>query len=175
MDFSKIKEWLIPEGKVKKVKSVSVDGKVLWKAGGWVPDVPDADQLSAPTVVLDGRVLKITPTDPNTKTLSILVDGVEVAQIEATNIRFTLVHSWKGVIQDTYSLIVRKGITWREFTYTYGSKFYLSVDEENNYIRGDNIYLSRSINGGENVRPDEVVEEGVTYYIYDKSPGSPGE
>lgn len=29
MDFSKIKEWLIPEG---KVKSVSVGGKVLWQA-----------------------------------------------------------------------------------------------------------------------------------------------
>lgn len=161
MDFSKIKEWLIPEG---KVKSVSVDGKVVWKAK------TENDQLSAPTVVLDGRVLKITPTDPNTKTLSILVDGIDVVQIEATNIGVDLKYSWKGVIQNTYSLIVRKGITWREFTYTYGSKFYLSVDEENNDISGDHKYLSRSINGGERVRPDEVVEEGVTYYIYDNSP-----
>lgn len=161
MDFSKVKEWQIPEG---KVKSVSVGGVVIWQAK------TDAEQLTAPTVVLDGRVLKITPTDPNTKTLSILVDGIEVAQIEATNIRFVLKHSWNGVIQNTYSLIVRKGITWREFTYTYGSKFYLSVDEENNYIRGDHRYLSRSINGGEHVRLDEVVEEGVTYYIYDNSP-----
>lgn len=162
MDFSKIKSIFIPEGKVKELR---IGGVVVWKAQS------DGGQLSAPTVVLDGRVLKITPTDPNTKALSIFIDGVEVAQIEATNIRFDLKHSWKGVIQDTYSLIVRKGITWREFAYTYGSKFYLSVDEENNYIRGDNIYLSRNINGGEFVRPDEVVEEGVTYYIYDKSPG----
>lgn len=73
MDFSKIKEWLIPEG---KVKSVSVDGKVVWKAGGY------ADHLSAPTILLDGDILTITATDDRTKQFVICVDGVEKTVVD---------------------------------------------------------------------------------------------
>ena len=73
MDFSKIKEWLIPEG---KVKSVSVDGKVVWKAGGYT------DQLTAPMISLDGSTLTITATDNRTKQFVICVDGVEKTVVD---------------------------------------------------------------------------------------------
>lgn len=74
MDFSKVKEWLIPEG---KVKSVSVGGVVIWKAEAEV-----VEQLTAPIISLDGDTLTMTATDDRTEEFAILVDGVETATVE---------------------------------------------------------------------------------------------
>lgn len=72
MDFSKIKEWFIPEG---KVKSVSVDGVVLWQAKD------DLEQLATPTISINGDILSITATDDRTEEFVIFVDGVEMATV----------------------------------------------------------------------------------------------
>lgn len=72
MDFSKVKEWLIPEG---KVKSVSVGGVVIWKAK------TEAEQLTAPTISLDGDILTITATDERTEEFVIFVDGAETVTV----------------------------------------------------------------------------------------------
>ena len=73
MDFSKVKEWQIPEG---KVSSVSVGGRVIWQAK------TDAEQLTAPTILLDGDILTITATDNRTKQFVICVDGVEKTVVD---------------------------------------------------------------------------------------------
>lgn len=97
MDFSKVKEWFIPEG---KVKSVSVGGVVIWKAEAEV-----VEQLTAPTISLDGDTLTITATDNRTEEFVIFVDGVEKAVVKNL-ISFTI---------DGTQYTALSGMTWGEW------------------------------------------------------------
>lgn len=72
MDFSKIKEWFIPQG---KVKSVAINGKTVWQAK------KEIEQLTTPTISLDGDILTMTATDSKTEEFVVFVDGVEKATV----------------------------------------------------------------------------------------------
>ena len=76
MDFSKIKEWFITEG---KVKSVSVGGVVLWQAKS------EQKQLTAPTIHIEGDEICIHETNTRTEQYVVFVDGVEMKTIQVRN------------------------------------------------------------------------------------------
>jgi hypothetical protein len=71
IDFSKVKSLTIPEGSVKQLL---IDGKTVWRAKA------DIEQLSAPTISLDGDTLTMT-ADDKTEEFVIFVDGVEMATV----------------------------------------------------------------------------------------------
>lgn len=74
MDFTKIKELTIPEG---RVVSVSIDGKVVWKVNN-----AEIEQLNAPTIGIDGSILTINSDDSRANGFAILVNGVQMTIVE---------------------------------------------------------------------------------------------
>lgn len=66
MDFSKVKSMTIPEG---EVALLYIDGKTVWRKV--------TEQLTAPTISLNGDILTMTATDDKTEEFVIFVDGVE--------------------------------------------------------------------------------------------------
>lgn len=71
MDFLNVIGLRIPEGNVIKI---TVGGKVLWQNV--------TEQLTAPTISLDGDILTMTATDDKTEEFVIFVDGVEMTTVE---------------------------------------------------------------------------------------------
>ena len=88
MDFSKIKEWFIPQG---KVKSVAINDKTVWQAK------KEIEQLTAPAISLDGDTLTIMATDERTEEFAIFVDGVEVTTVEGEDKpeEYTVSGTWR--------------------------------------------------------------------------------
>lgn len=120
MRWRVIKTWQIPEG---KVKSVSTNGAVLWQSK------TQAEQLTAPTISLDGDTLTMTATDERTEEFAIFVDGVEMATVQ-TLISFMI----EGT---TYQAV--EGMTWGEWVesaFNTGNYFV-----ENNYIKTGVTYV----------------------------------
>lgn len=74
-----IKSIRIPDGVVRQLK---LNGVVLWKQ-----DV--VEQLTAPSIQLNGDILTMVATDNRTKEFVILVDGVEMVTV-ANLISFTI-------------------------------------------------------------------------------------
>jgi roadblock/LC7 domain-containing protein len=92
-----------------------IDGKTVWRAKA------DLEQLSAPTISLDGDTLTMT-ADDRTETFAIFENGVEVATV-ANLISFTI---------DGTQYTALSGMTWSEWVeseYNTGG-FYVS------YING---------------------------------------
>lgn len=166
MDFSKVKEWQIPEGKVARV---SVGGLVIWQAK------TQAEQLTAPTISLDGPTLTMTATDDRTEEFVIFVDGVETATV-ANTISFTLsVSEANGEIISTQTVTAVDGMTWREWVET--------TDYEHEGFRptvsgsyvilqvGDTFYLKdgATYSDTNRINVDEVIQSNTTYYFVNKS------
>jgi hypothetical protein len=155
MDFSKVKEWQIPEG---KVASVSVGGVVIWQAK------TQAEQLTAPTISLDGSTLTMTATDDRTQELVIFVDGVETATV-ANLISFTIAGTqykseagmtWGEWVESEYNtggFIIGSSInsgeyytittTQRDYTVAFNSNTVFSTD-----VINENEYQLITLSGG---------------------------
>ena len=137
------------------------------------------EQLTAPTISLDGDILTMTATDSKTQEFVIFVDGVEAATV-ANVITFTLSVSsdsrTEGIkIFDTQALTVQNETTWREWVentdYTYlGMK--PSVGDNSIRIYGGDGYSLRegSSSSDRLITPDEVIQPNTTYYFVSKTP-----
>ncbi len=149
MDFSKIKSWFIPEG---KVKSVAVGGKVIWQAP------TDEEVLTAPTISLDGDTLTITATDERTETFAILVDGEEVATV-LNLISFTI----NGT---EYQAV--NGMTWAEWCDSAYSSGYHVITEDGFIARlgaaGTNEITLDGTESGRVKSTDTII--GDTKYVH---------
>ena len=141
------------------------------------PETPDTptEQLTAPTISLDGDTLTITATDERTERFAILVDGVEVVTVDNL-IPFTVCMSDRGLLYDpdTKNLSIRSGATWREwvsvtdYATSYGG-YKPYIDDTNNKVKLVTDYTLRSENENKaeyDVAPDDVIEENAIYYFY---------
>jgi hypothetical protein len=146
MVFSKIKEWVISEG---KVKSLSIGGKLAWKEQS---ETPDTEALSAPTISLDGDILTMTATDEHTEEFVIFVGGVETATVKDL-ITFTI---------DGTTYYAENGMTWGEWVDSeYGTdKYYIS----NNVIQVNGETASVYDKNGKAMFDSHKIEPNGIYY-----------
>lgn len=136
-----MKEWQIPEG---KVASVSVGGRVIWQAK------TEAEQLTAPTITLDGDTLTITATDERTEEFVIFVDSVEKTTIPRI-INFTI---------DGTSYSAKYGMTWGEWVeseYNTGG-FWANIDHVSVGHGTTHSTASRVIYNGNSVLLVDVIQ-----------------
>jgi hypothetical protein len=143
MDFSKIKTFTIPEG---KVVSLSIDGVIVWQGG-----------LKASTLSITDGVLTITNTDDRVEKFVVI-----------SNTKTVLVLNADGTVAEEISFTINgteykalSGMTWGEWIESeYNTSGY--------YLKGtEGIPTGYYI---EDAKSDDVIENGgvytATYYTH---------
>lgn len=158
-DFSNLESLTIQEGEVAEI---SVGGVVLWQAES------EDEQLTVPTIVLNGDTLAITATDDRTEEFVILVDGEEKATAGAL-MSFTI---------DGKSYTSFVGMTWGEWVeskYNTGEFYIGAAHGIKNAVltagtTGGVKYVTRhdkNTNGFYNQSSYMVIGDGVAYELLD--------
>ncbi len=149
MDFLKLIGLTIPDG---KAVSFSIGGTAVWQAK------TEQEQLTAPTISLDGDTLTMTATDENTKEFVIFIDGVEMATVSSL-ISFTI---------DGTQYQAESSMTWGQWvTSEYNTDGYVVNNNQvqqitHTYVR----YVCETpdlLSDEYKVKPSDIIEANHTY------------